>query len=550
MKKNLLYLLALICTMSLFTACSEDDNKPWKEIPQGEISANSGNATLLINGESSTTGSVKMSVKNESEATLEMKNVIPGYSDLNVDVKLQKQSDNSYKFSGTAHINTAPTTRLAASAPALLTVEVNGTITLDGKVNLNVTATGAGLFVGTYSDVQLALKYSEADLVGKTVYYTIPENIPVLTLVNVIPGEQTTTIPGVYLGEDGSFSGEITSATGATVTYSGAITAANGMTLNVGATLSTEAQGGLVANWPLSHELMDEKYNISAYSPVRIVWDETSETFDGEYFSLLISSLTSAPLAEVLNNITLTADGNLVAKYYSEIIPKYYMNGEWVECEPMDFMEMPLPAVGAWFITVGMNMMPINPYEREWKSSPKNLVHWYVRDNSIRIIPNVAQIVKQMAANQAIDENTLNTINMMMGILPSLAEMDDAALQNMAQSVLSGLLPDVDLSTLDAKLIRQILSWLTDGIPLKYKAENGSLYLYVDKTMIDPFMQVLIPLLPTLEAELGNIMPEGMSLSSLLQMFFQMDSLTTFGDIWNNNTTGFELGLNFLTTNK
>lgn len=554
MKKNLLYLLALICTMSLFTACSDDDNEPWKEIPQGEISADSGNATLLINGESSTTGSVKMSVKNELEATLEMKNVIPGYSDLNVDVELQKQSDNSYRFSGTAQINTAPTTRLAASAPALLTVEVNGTITLDGKVNLNVTATGAGLFVGTYSNVQLALKYSEADLAGKTVYYTIPENIPVLTLVNVIPGEQTTTIPGVYLGEDGSFSGEITSATGATVTYSGAITAASGMTLKVGATLSADAQGGLTATWPLSHELLNEEWQLAAHPSVLVVWDETAEKFDGDYFSFMVASFASAPLAEVLNDITLTADGNLVAKYYSDIIPKYFdpESEMWKECEPTDnFMGMgfPVPAVGNWIVTMAMGY-PIKPYDREWKTSPKNLVHWYVKGDYICIIPNVAQIVKQLAADQAIDESMMNTINTVMGLLPALAEMDDVTLQTMAKDALAGLLPNVDLSALDAKLIRQVLNWLVDGIPLKYKAENGSLYLYVDKTMVEPFMKLLIPLLPTLEAELVKIMSEEVSLSPILSMFFGVNSLTELGDIWNNNTTAFELGLNFLTTNK
>lgn len=550
MKKNLLYLFALICSMSLFTACS-DDEEPWENIPQNEISLSNGDATLQINGAASTTGSIKMTLRNNgTEGSLALKDVVPGYSNLDVDVVLQQQADNSFEFSGSKQVNTAPQTKAVSSDPALLTVEVSGTIAQDGKVNVNVTASGAGLFVGTYANAQLSLKYSDAELAGKTVYYTITENVPVLTLVGVIPGEQATAIPAVYLDENGAFSGTFTSATGAAVTYSGAITAASGMTLKVGATLSADAQGGLAANWPLSHQVTDDNGDLFVNAPVRIVWTESFETFDADYFSLLVSSFASPMLAEVLNGITLTSDGNLVAKYYPGIIPMYNDNGEWKECEDTEFMGMQLPAVGSWIILMGFNGVPINPYEREWKTSPKNLVHWYVKGDSFYIIPNVAQIIKQLAADQAIDESTLNTINTVMGLLPKLAEMDDATLQNMAQGALGGLLPGVDLSALDAKLIRQVLGWLVDGIPLKYKAENGSLFLYVDKEMMEPFMKVLIPLLPTLEAEIGKVMPEGVPLSLLLTIFFQLDSLTAFGDIWNNNTTAFELGLNFLTTNK
>lgn len=552
MKKNLFYLFALVCSMSLFTACSDDDDEgTWKEIPQTEISVSEGNAVLLINGEASTTGSVQMTVKNESEATLAMKNVIPGYSDLQVDVDLEKQADNSYKFAGVTKVNTAPSTRVASSEPAILTVEIDGTIFLDGKVNINITASGAGLFIGTYTDAQLALKYSDADLVGKTVYYTIANSVPVLTLVNVIPGETTTAISGVYPDKNGAFSGEVTTATGATVAYSGSLTAASGMALNIGATLSTSAQDGLVATWPLSHELVDEDYAALEHSTVHIVWKvNESSQISLATLCYVLPAFVSAPLAEVLQNITLTADGNLTASYYNGIQP-YYYDGEsqkWVKCEPMEFSGMQLPAEGTWLMAVAMNMSPINPYERVWLSSPKNLIHWYAKDGYIHLVPNIAQILKQLAADQSVNKETLETINAVMAILPTLDTMDDETLEGMAQNAIKSLLPGVDVTGLDAKLIRQVLGWLTDGIPLKYKAENGYLYLYIDKDMADPFMKLLIPLLPTLEEQLGKLMPEGLGLSSLLQMF-GIDSLTVLGDAW-GETTEFELGINFKTTNK
>ena len=39
MKKNLFYLFALICSMSLFTACSDDDDENWKKVPNQIITA-------------------------------------------------------------------------------------------------------------------------------------------------------------------------------------------------------------------------------------------------------------------------------------------------------------------------------------------------------------------------------------------------------------------------------------------------------------------------------------------------------------------------------
>lgn len=37
MKKNLFYLFALICSMSLFTACSNDDDPDYTQVIENEI---------------------------------------------------------------------------------------------------------------------------------------------------------------------------------------------------------------------------------------------------------------------------------------------------------------------------------------------------------------------------------------------------------------------------------------------------------------------------------------------------------------------------------
>lgn len=156
MKKNLLYLFALICSVSLFTACSDDDDNSWQELPKGEIKAE--NVDFQLNG-TNTTGTVNFEATSLQSATVGFKNVVDGYSDITVDVTMEKQADGSFKFNGTKDIMTKPVTRETSQPAPLLKVTVDGMITPEGKVTLNVSATGAGLYIGTYKDETLVLTY-------------------------------------------------------------------------------------------------------------------------------------------------------------------------------------------------------------------------------------------------------------------------------------------------------------------------------------------------------------------------------------------------------
>lgn len=141
MKKNLFYLFALICTMSLFTACSDDDDTSWKEIPQDEITVGTDGVTLSVNGVAASTGSVQMTVNNGSTAVLNLNNVIPGYAKVPVDVELQKQPDGSFNFAGEAGLTTPPSmkTKAAANAPVIFKVDAQGNISKDGKTAVTIT---------------------------------------------------------------------------------------------------------------------------------------------------------------------------------------------------------------------------------------------------------------------------------------------------------------------------------------------------------------------------------------------------------------------------
>lgn len=103
MSKKLLYLLTLICSISLFTACSDDDNEKkeeevdnsWEQV----VGDYSGEKLTFSYGETTLTGKeVKFSATNGTNGSLLLKNVIPGENETTIsDIAVTKG-----EFSGTA----------------------------------------------------------------------------------------------------------------------------------------------------------------------------------------------------------------------------------------------------------------------------------------------------------------------------------------------------------------------------------------------------------------------------------------------------------------
>ncbi|MEJ8782252.1 MULTISPECIES: DUF4925 domain-containing protein [unclassified Butyricimonas] len=133
------FLLLLILGVAFFASCSDDDDKAWKKIPQDEIEIQK--VTFEVNGEQATTGTLQMTVKNGSEAVLTLKNVIPGYATIPVNVKLEEQADDSFVFSGEEGLATPPAMLIVRSdaKPVILNVKVEGKISVEGKVSATAT---------------------------------------------------------------------------------------------------------------------------------------------------------------------------------------------------------------------------------------------------------------------------------------------------------------------------------------------------------------------------------------------------------------------------
>lgn len=407
MKKNLFYyLLAVICSVSLFTSCSDDDDdNSWKQIPETEISGE--NAVLKVNG-SESTGSVQMKVSNGSEAVLTLKGIVPGYGDIPVNVNLQKQSDESYNFEGIAGLTTPPSMiRSTEKLPVIMNVTTKGNITTNGVITVDVT-----------------------------------------TL------------------------------------------------------LSEEAQGGLTGSWKLlKSPAMNEQGGLAS-APLFLIWSAKDVSKPNmEVGANIINAFGSMALYNLLNQVTFHENGNITAKYWSEISLESIMGG--------------MDDEGNFIAT-----------HDAWLDSPKNLAFWYVKGGQLYIVPNIEAILKQVSQDNGSD--IAGSTGDLTAILGQLAQYN------------------IDVTA----LLPLITEWMSTGIPVKFSSPDGTLKVYVDKDMVAPFMTALLPALEVLQVELDKIIADPTNeYSFLIRMAMGMlgiEKLTDIKTIWEQNTDDFELSLNFI----
>ena len=139
MKKNLLYLFALICFMGMFTACSDEDKPNWKKLPTQEISA--GNLALTTNTLPQVGASVKLAMVDENNGVLTLTKAIRGVNEIEIDVVVTEQTGGLFQYQGTASV---PTTKVVSELVSSIAVKVNGNITMDGKAKVEVTTETSG----------------------------------------------------------------------------------------------------------------------------------------------------------------------------------------------------------------------------------------------------------------------------------------------------------------------------------------------------------------------------------------------------------------------
>ena len=144
MKKNLFYLFALICSMSLFTACSDDDDAPdYSKVIESEIAGNyKGSLTVTVEGTPMPSEPQKIKIEKASPSAINLS--LADFSFMGIaigDVELKNcalsQNGDTYTFTGTQELKVD-----ALSC----TINAKGTVTNGAvKVDMDIDATVGGL---------------------------------------------------------------------------------------------------------------------------------------------------------------------------------------------------------------------------------------------------------------------------------------------------------------------------------------------------------------------------------------------------------------------
>mgnify|MGYP004544482507 CR=1 FL=1 len=182
MKTKFFGVVAFMASIFAMTACQKADDT-WKQLPAGQISVESGKATISVNEVPCDYGNVQLIADGEDSGTLTLTGIVPGYADVKVNVDLLKKSDDSFAFKGTTIVSTPPsitaTVRSTEDNPCYA-VNVEGSITLEGEAKVLVATQvqgDAAPLIGSWNIVR------KCQLVEK-----VPVNGPVQITWNVAQG--------------------------------------------------------------------------------------------------------------------------------------------------------------------------------------------------------------------------------------------------------------------------------------------------------------------------------------------------------------------------
>lgn len=160
--------MALIASILATTACQKDNaDDTWRLIPVDQITVESGKAVITVNEIPNTDGTVQLVADNKDDATLNLTGIVPGYAEVHIGVDLQKRTEDTFAFKGSSVLSTPPsiaaTLRSTDDNPCYA-VSVEGTITIDGVINVAVTTEVQGSYAVSLTGTWDLVRQCKVDL--------------------------------------------------------------------------------------------------------------------------------------------------------------------------------------------------------------------------------------------------------------------------------------------------------------------------------------------------------------------------------------------------
>lgn len=203
MKKNLFFVFTMLCALSFFTACSDDDDNKtddgWKAI---SATYTAETLKLTMGGTEVADQSVKVDASSAEQATITLANLIPGEAEVKIEAKMVKTGE-SYALEGS---NTNDLRTVSAKG----TVEA-GVLTLDATLKIT-----APILAEIAKDESETFVSGPVSMVWEAAEGTMLGFLPVTSIPNIAEGfgsiALVQVLQSVTFQEDGQIVASISKA--------------------------------------------------------------------------------------------------------------------------------------------------------------------------------------------------------------------------------------------------------------------------------------------------------------------------------------------------
>lgn len=206
MKKNLFFVFTMLCALSFFTACSDDDDNKtddgWKAI---SATYTAETLKLTMGGTEVADQSVKVDASSAEQATITLANLIPGEAEVKIEAKMVKTGE-SYALEGS---NTNDLRTVSAKG----TVEA-GVLTLDATLKITAPIAGTWKLAEIAKDESETFVSGPVSMVWEAAEGTMLGFLPVTSIPNIAEGfgSIVQVLQSVTFQEDGQIVASISKA--------------------------------------------------------------------------------------------------------------------------------------------------------------------------------------------------------------------------------------------------------------------------------------------------------------------------------------------------